>query len=34
MLELNKIYHDDCISGMKLLDNDCVDLIITSPPLF
>lgn len=32
MLELNKIYNMDCIEGMKLLDEDSVDLIVTSPP--
>lgn len=32
MLELNKIYCMDNISGMKLLDNNCIDLTVTSPP--
>lgn len=32
MLELNKIYNMDCLDGMKLMDNDSVDLMITSPP--
>ena len=32
MLELNKIYNTDCIEGMKLLDDNSVDLIVTSPP--
>lgn len=32
MLELNKIYNMDCIEGMKLLPNNSVDCIITSPP--
>lgn len=32
MLELNKIYNIDCIAGMKLLDENCVDLIFSSPP--
>ncbi len=32
MLELNKIYKMDCIKGMKLLPNNSVDLIVTSPP--
>ena len=32
MLELNKIYNMDCLEGMRLLDDDSVDLIITSPP--
>ena len=32
MIELNKIYNMDCIDGMKLLNNNSVDLIVTSPP--
>lgn len=32
MLELNKIYKIDCIEGLKSLDDESVDLIITSPP--
>ena len=32
MLELNKIYNMDCLKGLKLLDDESVDLIITSPP--
>ena len=32
MLELNKIYCMDNVDGMKLLDDDCIDLTITSPP--
>lgn len=32
MLELNKIYNMDCIDGMKLLDDCCIDLTVTSPP--
>lgn len=32
MLELNKIYNMDCLEGLKLLDDESVDLIITSPP--
>ena len=32
MLELNKIYNMDCIAGMKLLDDECIDLTVTSPP--
>ena len=34
MLELNKIYNMDCVEGMKLLDDESVDCIITSPPYF
>lgn len=32
MLELNKIYNIDVLEGLKLLDDNSIDLIITSPP--
>ena len=32
MLELNKIYCLDALEGLKQLDDESVDLIITSPP--
>ena len=32
MIELNKIYNQDCIKGLKLLEDDSVDLIVTDPP--
>lgn len=32
MIEINKIHNEDCISGMKKLPNECIDLIITDPP--
>lgn len=32
MLETNKIYNIDVMEGLKLLDNNSIDLIITSPP--
>ena len=28
---LNKIYNEECISGMKKLPDNSVDLIVTSP---
>ena len=31
-MELNKIYNIDCLERLKQLDDECVDLIITSPP--
>lgn len=31
-MELNKIYNMDCIEGLKLLENDSIDLTVTSPP--
>ncbi len=32
MLEVNKIYNMDCIDGMKLLDDNSIDAIVTDPP--
>ena len=32
MVELNKIYNKNCIFGLKELDNDSIDLVVTSPP--
>lgn len=32
MLELNKIYCQDNVEGMRMLDNECIDLTVTSPP--
>ena len=32
MLELNKIYNMDCLDGLKLLDDNSIDLTVTSPP--
>jgi len=34
MLEINKIYFEDCFEGMKRIDDNSIDLIITSPPYF
>ena len=34
MLELNRVYNIDCIEGMKSMDENSVDLIVTSPPYF
>ena len=31
-MELNKIYNMDCVEGMKLLPDNSIDLIVTSPP--
>ena len=31
-MKLNKIYHMDCIEGMKQLKDNSIDLIVTSPP--
>lgn len=32
MLEINKIYNEDCLITMNNLPEKCVDLVITSPP--
>lgn len=32
MLELNKVYNGDCVEGMKLIDDNSIQLIVTSPP--
>ena len=31
-MEIDKIYNMDCVEGMRLLPNDFVDCVITSPP--
>ena len=33
-MELNTIYNEDCMEGMKLLPENCIDLTVTSPPYF
>ena len=32
MIELNKIYNEDCLEGMKRIPSGSVDLILTDPP--
>lgn len=32
MLEINKIYNMDCMEGIKLLDDNSIDLVIMDPP--
>lgn len=34
MLETNRIYNIDCLSGLKILDNECIDVVVTSPPYY
>lgn len=31
-MELNKIYNEDCLEGMKKLGDETIDLTVTSPP--
>ena len=33
-MELNKIYNEDCLEGMKKLEDNSIDLVVTSPPYF
>ncbi len=32
MLELNKIYNEDCVKGMDQIEKETIDLIIADPP--
>ena len=32
MIELNKIYNEDCLEGMKRIPDESVSLIVTDPP--
>jgi len=32
LLEINKIYNQDCLEGMKLMPNKSIDLIVADPP--
>ena len=32
MIELNRIYNEDCLEGMKDIPDDSVDLVLTDPP--
>ena len=32
MIELNKIYNDDCLNILKQLPDKCIDLVLTDPP--
>lgn len=31
-MELNKIYNMDCLDGLKMLEDNCIDITVTSPP--
>jgi len=31
-MEINKIYNEDCLETMKKMENDSIDLVVTSPP--
>lgn len=32
MIELNKIYNEDCLEGMKKIPSGSIDLIVSDPP--
>ena len=32
MIELNRIYNEDCLEGMKRIPDNSIDLIVTDPP--
>ena len=32
MIELNRIYNEDCLKGMKYIESNSIDLIVTDPP--
>lgn len=34
MIELDKIYNEDCLQGLKNLPDDCIDCCVTSPPYY
>jgi len=34
MLELNKIYNMDCLDGMKQIEDNSIDLVLTDPPYY
>lgn len=31
-MELNKIYNEDCLAGMKKIPSKAIDLIVSDPP--
>ena len=34
MLELNNIYNEDCLEGLKKIDTSSIDSIVSDPALF
>lgn len=34
MIELNKIYNEDCLVTLSKIDNNSIDCVVTSPPYF
>lgn len=33
-MEVNKIYNEDCLTGLKRLPDNCIDCCVTSPPYY
>lgn len=33
-MEVNKVYNEDCLIGLKKLPDNCIDCCVTSPPYF
>ena len=34
MLEIDCVYNEDCLSGLKKLPDNCIDCCVTSPPYY
>ena len=32
VIELNKIYNEDCLEGMKRINDCSIDMVLTDPP--
>ena len=33
-MEVNKVYNEDCLTGLKKLPDNCIDCCVTSPPYY
>lgn len=34
MIETNKVYNEDCLEGMKKIDSESIDCVVSDPPYF
>lgn len=34
MIDFNNVYNMDCLDGIRLLEDNSIDLVVTSPPYF
>ena len=34
MIELDTVYNMDCLDGMKMIPDESVDCVVTSPPYY